>query len=47
MIVDPWGKIIAASKDKEEIIYSVIDLNRIKEVREKLPLDKHRRDDIY
>jgi deaminated glutathione amidase len=44
LIVDPWGEILAeASGDKEEIIYADIDLNRLNEIRSKLPVLEHRR----
>ncbi len=47
MVVDPWGKILARAGEEEEIIYADIDLSRIKEVREELPVLKNRREDIY
>lgn len=46
-VVDPWGKIIANTDEKEGIIYGVIDLNLIDKIRNELPLLKHRRSDIY
>lgn len=47
LIVDPWGDIIKEADEKEDIIYSDIDLKRVKEIREQLPLLKHRREDVY
>ncbi len=47
LIVDPWGDIVKEADEKEEIIYAAIDLKRVKEIREQLPLLKHRREDIY
>ncbi|XUW94348.1 carbon-nitrogen hydrolase family protein [Wukongibacter sp. M2B1] len=47
LILDPWGDIVSEAGIKEEIIYGTIDLNKVKEIREQLPLLKHRRDDIY
>lgn len=47
LIVDPWGETVSEADTKEEIIYATIDLERVKEVREQLPLLKHRREDIY
>ncbi len=47
MVVDPWGKTLARAGSNEEIIYADIDLSRIKELREELPLLKNRREDVY
>lgn len=47
MVSDPWGKIVASTDEKESIIYTDIDKDVIKSVREQLPLLKHRRTDIY
>jgi len=47
MVADPWGKILARADENEEIVYADIDLSKVKEVREELPLLKNRRDDIY
>ncbi len=46
-IVDPWGEIMEIAGQEETIIYSDIDLNRVDEVREQLPLLKHRRPELY
>lgn len=44
LIVDPWGQVLAeASGDQEEIIYADIDLDRLKEIRSKLPVLEHRK----
>lgn len=47
MIVDPWGKVLSEAGSDEEIIYADISLNRIKEVREQLPVLGNRRMDLY
>lgn len=47
MIVDAWGKILAKADEKEEIIYSVLDPESIKTVREQIPIIKNKRKDIY
>lgn len=46
-IVDPWGEKVASLDEKEGIIIGTIDLNYVKEVRNKLPLLKHMRNDLY
>lgn len=47
LLVDPWGGIINKLDEKEGILVEDIDLNYISQVREELPLLKHRREDIY
>jgi omega-amidase len=47
MVADPWGKILARAGANEEIVYTDIDLSRIKEIRDELPVLKDRREDIY
>lgn len=42
MIVDPWGEILAFAGKEEGIIYAEIDLDRVKEIRAKMPLHAHR-----
>lgn len=46
-ISDPWGKIIAQADEKECIIYADIDRDLIPDIRQQLPLLKHRRTDLY
>lgn len=46
-IVDPWGEFISHADDKPGIIYGNIDLNYVDDVREQLPLLKHRRGTLY
>ena len=47
LIVDPYGKILLDMKKKEGIGIVDISLDEIKQVREKLPLLRNRRTDIY
>ncbi len=47
MVVDPWGEVLARAGFGEEIIYANIKLDRIKEIRNQLPLLRNRRTDIY
>ncbi len=47
LVVDPWGDVLAAAGEGEEIIYAEIDPERTEEVRGRLPLLKHRRTDLY
>lgn len=47
MIVDPWGEVLAEADIDETIIYHTLDPDRLKDVRERLPLLKHRRPELY
>lgn len=47
IVVDPWGEILWQANDGEEIGIVTIDDQRIKSVREGLPLLEHRRLDLY
>ncbi|MDK2918953.1 MAG: omega-amidase [Candidatus Petromonas sp.] len=47
LIASPWGDIIAEANEKETILYGEIDLEKVKKVREELPLLKHRRISLY
>ena len=46
-IVSPWGDFIAHADEKEQIKYADIDLGRVDEIRDQLPLLKHRRPQLY
>lgn len=47
MVVDPFGNILVDMKEEEGLSFAVIDLTRVAETREKLPLLKNRRADVY
>ena len=47
MIVDSWGKILAKAHEKEEIIYSTLNPESIRSVREQIPILKNKRVDVY
>jgi len=47
VIVDPWGSIVAAADENETIIYADIDMDRVKEVRQMIPITTQRRKDVY
>ncbi|MCL4128345.1 UNVERIFIED_CONTAM: hypothetical protein GTU68_030824 [Idotea baltica] len=46
-IVNPWGKVIGTTEDKEDIVYSEIDLSYLEQVRTMIPLRDQRRKDMY
>ena len=47
MVIDPWGDIISSCGDAEEVLRAEIDLAKIKEAREKIPVLRDRRTDLY
>ena len=47
MIVDPWGVVLAQAPDSEAAIVAELDLERQREIREKLPSLANRRPDAY
>ncbi|MDW8801958.1 carbon-nitrogen hydrolase family protein [Clostridium sp. A1-XYC3] len=47
LITNPWGDITAKLDEKEGILIQDIDLEYIDEIRDSLPLLKHRRGDLY
>ena len=46
-IADPWAEFIAHADEKECVIFGDIDLERMKNIRQQLPLLKHRRENLY
>jgi predicted amidohydrolase len=47
MLIDPWGMILREAGTGEQIVWADFSAERIKEVRQNLPLLKHRRQDLY
>ena len=47
LVSDPWGTLIAAADEKEQILYADIDFARVEEVRRQLPTFLHLREDVY
>jgi len=47
LAVNPWGQVLAQLDEKPGILRLDLDLSRIEEVREALPIWKQRRDDLY
>ena len=46
-VANPWGEVIAYGDEREGIILVDVKGSQIEDVREKLPLLKHRRTDLY
>lgn len=47
MVVEPYGHILSAADEKEQIVYADIDLDRVDQVRRQLPTSQHLRRDVY
>ncbi|MEI8377414.1 MAG: carbon-nitrogen family hydrolase [bacterium] len=47
MLVDPWGDVVASLEGEEGVLKAEIDLDKIDEVRNKLPVWQDRRIDLY
>ena len=47
MIVDPWGVVLAQAPDTETAILADLDLDRLAEVRARLPSLANRRPEVY
>ena len=47
IVTDPWGSIIAQMDETEGILTVELAPDRVEQVREQLPLRKHRRTDLY
>jgi|WetSurMetagenome_2_1015567.scaffolds.fasta_scaffold00013_6 omega-amidase len=47
-IVDPWGEMVAHGSELEErLIVGSVDMQRLQEIRNFMPVLKHRRTDLY
>lgn len=47
IVADPWGSILGQLDETEGILTVELNLDRVDQVREQLPLLKHRRTDLY
>ncbi|PXF45130.1 Omega-amidase NIT2-B [Gracilariopsis chorda] len=47
MVVDPWGKVVASTEEKESLVIADIHLSRVEQVRKAIPTSKQRRRDVY
>lgn len=43
LVVDPWGEVLVDGGDGERLLFAEIDLDRIAEVRSRIPVLSHRR----
>jgi omega-amidase len=47
LIIDPWGEIISEAGEGEDIITGIIDGEKVRQVREQIPVFADRRTDFY
>lgn len=47
MVIDPWGTVIVESPEGEGVITAEIDLKYLEKVRTQMPVQQHRRHDLY
>lgn len=47
MITDPIGRVIAGTKETDDIIYAVLEPETIEESRIAIPITRQRRYDVY
>jgi predicted amidohydrolase len=47
MIVDPWGSVVAMAPDRPGVAVAELDLDRLHDLRRRLPCGHHRRPDAY
>lgn len=46
-VIDPWGKIVAQAGEHEEIIMADVDLDYVDEIRQQIPVQQQKRNDLY
>lgn len=47
MVVDPWGAVVAQCREGPGLCYAEIDLDYLQQVRSQMPVQEHRRHDLY
>ncbi|KAJ6662663.1 hypothetical protein lerEdw1_011303 [Lerista edwardsae] len=46
-VVNPWGEVIVKAGIEETVIYADIDLKKVSEVRQQIPIHSQKRSDLY
>lgn len=46
LIIDPWGRILAAAAREETILEATLELDQVRSVRQRMPCLEHRRLDV-
>lgn len=47
LVVDPWGTVVAQRGEGPGLCYAEIDLEFLQRVRREIPVQEHRRPDLY
>jgi predicted amidohydrolase len=47
MIIDPWGEIVCEAAESEVILSGEIDLHKVRQVRQQIPIFADRRPELY
>lgn len=47
MVVDPWGTVIAQCREGVAVVTADLDLDYLADVRERMPIHRHRRRDLF
>ena len=47
MVADPWGRVVSQLEEGVGMAVTTLDLDQVADVREQLPLLRHRRTDLY
>ena len=47
IVTDPWGRVVNMMDEKQGVYVGELDLSIVQEIRDQLPLLKHRRTDVY
>uniref|UniRef100_A0AC11APJ0 Nitrilase family member 2 n=1 Tax=Ovis aries TaxID=9940 RepID=A0AC11APJ0_SHEEP len=46
-VVSPWGEVLAKAGTEETIVYADIDLKKLAEIRQQIPIFRQKRSDLY
>lgn len=46
-VMDPWGSVVSKTEEKEGVVYADIDLEKLKTIRDQIPITKQRRSEMY
>ncbi|KAH0624995.1 hypothetical protein JD844_032979 [Phrynosoma platyrhinos] len=46
-VVNPWGEVIAKADTEETVVYADIDLKKLAEIRQQIPIHSQKRSDLY
>lgn len=47
LVVDPWGVVLAQCREGTDTLIADLDMEHLRKVRERLPVQKHRRRDLF